>query len=308
VSKAPAIYSITETERRGQLLIEPTWVQNGDGPLRPGYAHFSAINIGGQAHLLAVADGGEASLFTLTGGKPQAVDAPLSFGHAVDAVDSFVLGDETYVYTYVAKDGMLRFHRLRDRSLSQPFEYFRARQPGITVGWTTVKAFTYQRALHICGYGYETGEVILLKVAVTPTSEGGAPPLDVETTWSWTWAKGWTRFAFFQIGGENFFLKTNLLKPNVNIDHLSDDPGRRSSEIGTHLTLADAATLTSCDPFLLADGHPGFTTCRPDGHITFNRVHPDCRGWTTEATLEAAFGPTHLVHWRTSNRAFVLVY
>jgi len=60
----------------------------------------------------------------------------------------------------------------------------------------------------------------------------------VRSFWTKEWAQGWTRFAFFKMGGENFFLKTNPPHKNVNIDHMVDNPAEGSHPVGTHLPLA----------------------------------------------------------------------
>jgi hypothetical protein len=60
-------------------------------------------------------------------------------------------------------------------------------------------------------------------------------------------APGWTRFAFFQYGGANFFLKTNTAKSNVNIDHFNDVLSMGTVEIGSKLDLPDAQTLNNVE-------------------------------------------------------------
>ena len=71
-------------------------------------------------------------------------------------------------------------------------------------------------------------------------------------------AKGWTRFAWFTWGGQNFFLKTNTWKPNVNIDHMSSVLSQGSSEVGSHLDLKDAQKLDIVHPFIVGEGDPPF--------------------------------------------------
>jgi len=80
----------------------------------------------------------------------------------------------------------------------------------------------------------------MFNINVTASVTDDAPPLQTMNVWSWVWAHGWTHFAFFQFGGENFFFKINVAFPNVNIDHLSLDPNQRSNEVCTQKGLRDA--------------------------------------------------------------------
>jgi hypothetical protein len=123
------------------------------------------------------------------------------------------------------------------------------------------------------------------------------------------WAQGWTRFAFFQFGGENFFLKTNTWKPNVNIDHVLDDLAAGTAEVGSYLTLANAQRLDIVQPFSLGHGDPYFVSyMRSNGQLTLNRFHSDCLGWTTVASLTSKVGAAHVVPVQTAdNSLFLLV-
>ncbi len=102
--------------------------------------------------------------------------------------------------------------------------------------------------------------------------------------WDHRWATGWTRFAFFSLGGEVFFLKTNTKYPKVNIDHVLDNPTDGTAEVATEMDLTDAQDLTVVQPLALDNGHPYFVAYRPDGLSVLYRIHSDCRGWTSVGT------------------------
>jgi hypothetical protein len=107
------------------------------------------------------------------------------------------------------------------------------------------------------------------------------------------WAPGWTRFSFFQLGGEPFFLKTNVKKLNVNIDHVLDTLSAGTAEVGTLLQnqLPDALKLTNVEPLLLNAADPWFVTyIASTGIATLNRIHADCLGWTKGAGFKAPTG------------------
>jgi hypothetical protein len=126
--------------------------------------------------------------------------------------------------------------------------------------------------------------------------------------WSHQWAKGWTRFAFFQFGGENFFLKTNTWKPNVNIDHVLDNISSGTAEVATKLDLQDAQDLHRVEPFTRENGDPYFITYKGDGTVTFNRFWSDCLGWTTVASLASKPGASHIIPLSAADRSFLLVH
>lgn len=305
-----AIYTISATDRCDQLAVELAWEQSDRAPLDAGYAQLAQVAIDSKPHLIAVGPDGRATLYALLDRAPffEPVPCKLDFGGAIDAVEGFVLGNRTFVLGYFAKQGRLRFHEIGGRGeCSAPFEYARLREPGLSIGWTMIAPLVYLKNVFLAAYNFGTGAIDLLKISTTATSPAGVPPLDVSTVWSWTWAKGWTRFAWFTMGGENFFLKTNVLKPNVNIDHLSDDPNRRSGEIGTHLVLDDAADLSLVRPFsMAAGGTPHFVAYREDGKTVWYRIHSDCLGWTAVARTQALAGATDVLCYTIGDRRFAL--
>jgi len=158
--------------------------------------------------------------------------------------------------------------------------------------------FLTPKGLAFLGYNQANGSVALYSFPPTQSN-----PVCV---WSHQWAKGWTRFAFFQFGGENFFFKTNIAKLNVNIDHVLDGLSTGTMQVGTNLPLANALQLTAVEPLTLANGDPHFITYMPDGTTTINRFNGDCLGWTTLATWTSSPNATHVVPFRLAEDAFVL--
>jgi hypothetical protein len=109
------------------------------------------------------------------------------------------------------------------------------------------------------------------------------------------------------VGGGAFFLKTNVKWPNVNIDHILDDPSQGTVEMGTHLRLDDAPNLNMVRPFYLDDVEPYFVTYMNDGSTTVNRFHSDCKGWTNVARCQTVAGATHLVPIQEGKRFLLFV-
>jgi hypothetical protein len=147
-------------------------------------------------------------------------------------------------------------------------------------------------------------------LAVTAVStDPEVPPLLMTPVWSHQWAKGWTRFAFFQLGGENFFLKTNTWKPNVNIDHVLDSLAAGTIEVGTRMSLHEAQELSNVEPFVLGCADPHFATyISKSGEVTLNRFHSDCLGWTTIGKLNTQTGAGSVVSISTADRQVFLVF
>lgn len=222
-------------------------------------------------------------------------------------VEPFVLGNRLHLLCYSPSGTFSVLELGDDLSASKPFQFHRWHEPGATAGFSTVKPLVVLGDVVVMGYAAESGRVALYTVAVTARSPDGVPPLRMRCAWSHQWAKGWTRFAFFQFGGEPFFLKTNVVKPNVNIDHVLDDLSG-AVPVGTRLELKDAQHLSVVQPFELEGGAPYFLTYEKGGEVTLNRVNADCAGWTTESTFRARPGATQVLPLSAGGRTFVLVY
>lgn len=309
-SPEPTLYAISSSSKRNALTVKSVW--SGGGPLAAGFAHLFHFTQDGTPYLLGVTAKGAATAYRLRAKAPwiEPAKSKIDLGGPCDIVHPFAIGDRLHLVAYGAKSGLLKFFAINDDlASSKPFEYFRHRQPGVTTGWTVLQPLTYLNKVYYATYGFHTGSVELFSISVTAaTTADGVPPLDTENVWSWVWAKGWTRFAFFQLGGENFFLKTNILKPNVNIDHLDGDPNIRSNEVGTKLVLEDAQRLDICRAFYLDGNTPYFLTYMKNGKTTFNRVHGDCLGWTTEARMASVKGASEIVTYGIDGQSFALFY
>ena len=80
-----------------------------------------------------------------------------------------------------------------------------------------------------------------------------------------------------------------------------------TNEVGSHLKLKDDQELNIVHPFTVGPGDPYFLTyLAKTGESTFNRVHGDCLGWTTCATLKAVEGATQIVPYRIGETNFAL--
>jgi hypothetical protein len=161
--------------------------------------------------------------------------------------------------------------------------------------------------VHYLCYGSENGRVLIYSLAVTATSPPDAAPLASESVWVHQWAREWKRFAFFELGGGTFFLKTNVGRLNVNIDKVLDNPGEGTVEVGTYLDLDNALELDIVRPFYVDDA-PYFVTYMKDGTTTLNRFHTDCQGWTTEATFTAPRDATHIVPIQLRDTCYLLFH
>ncbi|HYO49442.1 MAG TPA: hypothetical protein VEW94_06290 [Chloroflexia bacterium] len=312
MSTQPTLYMVQPGSQTDQLSVEQVWAQSGSGPLAPGYSHLVPVTVGGVSYLIAVgSDGGQATAFRVQDSDPwlTPVDAKIDLGGTWDIIEPFVIGNQPHLLAYAAEHGQLAFFPVGDDlSLLSPYRYSRPHEPGSTAGFSVVKPITIFGAVYYLCYSFKNGTVSIYSLSVTATSPTGTPPLFSNYVWLHTWARNWTRFAFFQLGGENFFLKTNVGKLNVNIDHIQDDPSLGTVEVGTQLELENALELDIVRPFYLGGGDPYFLTYMKDGTTTFNRFQGDCQGWRTQARLTTVSEATQIVPIQFGTRCYVLFY
>jgi hypothetical protein len=185
----------------------------------------------------------------------------------------------------------------------------------LTQGFTVTKPIVVNSLLYILSYNYKSGDVDIWSLNVTPTpqagSAAGTPPLLMLPVWVHQWAKSWSRFAFFTLGGETFFFKINFgPKLNVNIDHVLDDTTQGTVEVGTWLqTLLDEPTkIDIVAPLVMNGGDPHFVTYRTDGSTDWFRIHGDCQGWTKAQSGTTIAGATQVVPYQVGDDRFVLFY
>ena len=311
MSGPSTIYAIKASSQPNALQVDTVWTQGGSGGIAAGLKNLVQFPYADGALLLGQAADGAVQSYKLTAAAPYVTPVASKFdlGGPCDILKPFVIGGRQHLLAYRAKAGMLHFHQVNDDlTLSKSFNYARARSPGLTSNWTMLEPFTYLNKVYYATYDFDTGSVELFDVEVTASAPAGIPPLQTLNVWTWTWAKGWTHFAFFQFGGENFFFKINVMKPNVNIDHLNLDPNLRSNEVSTQMPLDDSQSLDIVRSFYMDGGAPYLVNYLKSGKATFYRVHGDCQGWTMEARLTAVADASDIVTYRIGDRSFALFY
>jgi hypothetical protein len=312
----PTLYKVQPGSKPDQLAVERLWTQSGSAPLAAGYGHLFPLSAGGGLYLVGVDEGsGKAAAFRIQASDPWFVPVAshLDLQGRWDLIEPFVLGNEPHLLAYTAAKGNFSFFPIgADLTAQPPYTYQRVREPGITADFTVTQPIVINGSVFILCYGGKTGKVNLYSLAVTATPAAGTPPgtpaLIAQPVWVHEWARNWTRFAFFQLGGENFFFKTNTGKLNVNIDHVLDDPSRGTVEVGTHLDLPHALDIDIVESFYLNGGDPYFLTYVKDGSATCNRFHGDCQGWTLGASLRTVDGATRIVPYQLGNETYALFY
>ncbi len=310
MSTKPTLYSVRPSPTAGALTVEQVWQQDGASPLAAGCSHLVPIEIGGGPHLIAV-NGAEAGAFALGAADPwlTPVDSKLELGGPWDTIEPFVIGNIPHLLAYASSTGEFAFFPLgEDLSSKQPYKYSRRREPGITKGFDVAHPIEINGAVYYLCYSFDGGQVNIYSLAVTASSRSGVPPLVSNPVWLHQWARKWTRFAFFELGGETYFLKTNVGKLNVNIDHVLDDPADGTIEVGTYLDLEDALELDIVRTVYLGNGDPYFLTYMKDGKTTLNRFHGDCQGWSKEAELTTVADAGEIVPLRIGEACFLLFY
>lgn len=310
MSPKPTLYSVQTSSTGGALTVEQVWQQDGGSPLAGGYSHLFPIEIGGSAHLIAV-DGEDASAFALGASDPwlTPVDSKLELGGPWDTIEPFVIGNVPHLLAYASAEGEFAFFPLgEDLSSKRPYKYSRRREPGITKGFDVAQPIQIDGGVYYLCYSFDGGQVNIYSLSVTASSTSSIPPLVSNPVWLHQWARKWTRFAFFELGGETFFLKTNVGKLNVNIDHVLDNPADGTIEVGTYLDLEDALELDLVRTVYLGSGDPYFLTYRTNGKTTLNRFHGDCQGWTKEVELTTVEGASNIAPVQVGESCFLLFY
>lgn len=218
-------------------------------------------------------------------------------GTGWDIVEGFVLNDVPWLVCYRQSAPTLTFFKLVT-PMANPVAIPLAKAPGMAQALTTIKAFPVSKGTSFLGYNQADGGVGMYSFLAT-----GSQPANV---WSHQWARGWTHFALFQFGGATFFFKINVVKPNVNIDHVLDGLTTGTVEVGTDLALANAQDLTIVEPVTLSNGDPHFVTYEADGTATLNRFNGNCLGWTQLAIWKSLPNATHLMPFESGSETFLL--
>ena len=305
------IYAL-RTSQSGNTL-ERVWTQGETGGLADGYTSGATATIGGRTILFAYnATADKLDAYVLSGDAPQAVACtPALAGGPWDSLNTFILGNEPHLLAYRRHDGMFAFfHVADDLTLSPPYTIAWSRNTP-TTGFTSVAPFTSLGQQFILGYDADTGTVANFSLGVTSTSSGGTPPLLLLNAWYHQWAKGWRHFAFFQLGGANFFFKINTAKLNVNIDHIQDNPAMGTVEVGSYLQgqLPDALKIDIAATVPWADGDIRLLTyIAASGATAVYRIHGNCMGWTSLCSDTTPANATLALPYRTGDTSFVLFY
>lgn len=249
----------------------------------------------------------------------KAVDNEISLAEDADGVkvegwdqlSSFNYGGVTYLLTYAAKEGTFAIFRL-DSGLRASAPYsLRLTRNTPTQGYTVVAPFTSLGNQYVLAYSFDTGLVSAFSVTAVADAVGDTPPLLMLNVWYHYWAKNWTRFALFKLGGANFFWKTNTGKLNVNIDHIQDDPSKGTVEVGSYLQscMPDALDITMVTAATTAHGQPWLVAYRGDtGEARAIHFWADCNGFETADSLVTEKGASGLTSWRLGDASFVLLY
>lgn len=299
------VYSVQKSAAGDTLEVKQVWPggENAEG-LPAGYTTISPLVLGKKTYLLAqnpkdrVIDiyqaGDKGKGFTLAGsGK---------IGSARDIIKTFFLGGDPYLLAYEAKKGVFEFFKVeKDLVLTPVYKNSKTYGEDLTTDYTVVAPFIYRDGIYYLCYNIDSGKVTIYQVSVPPER-----PLQTSLIYLHTWAQGWTRFAFFTLGGENFFLKSNPKYNNVNIDHIVDDPSQGGHPVGRHLVLP--FDLDNIASFYMNGGDPYFVTYKKNGETVYNRIHGDCLGWTEQAEIGSPEQCDILCPFMVGTDQFILFY
>lgn len=293
------IFSVSPANQANTMAVRQVVNGNIDNTLAVSPTAMTVVPSDNEPMLVVYdSSAGTAQGYTLDAGSTElTATAAFDIGTGWDAIEAFVSNGSACLMCYRRSDGTFAFYKLA-LPLANPVTFSLTHNPGMTAGYTTVKPFPAQKGAAFLGYNQTNGSVALYSFA------SGQP--NPTCVWAHQWARGWTRFAFFQFGGENFFFKTNIAKLNVNIDHVLDGLTAGTVQVATNLALPNALELSAVEPLNLANGDPHFVTYMPDGTTTLNRFDGNCLGWTQVAEWNSLPNATYVVPFRLGPDAFVL--
>ena len=216
---------------------------------------LTAVTVGGVELLAAYrADPGAFDLYAVnpadgTLRRRGSVAAP----RGCTQIDACTFSNRSYLLTYEKTHGQFALIQLNpDLTSGGMYTLTRAHAPGMSLGFSTVKAFVHNGGVSLLAYAFETGAVSMYSLAALAATSG-TPPLTMQPIWDHPWSKGWTDFAFFTLGAGYFFFKINTVYRNVNIDHIRDDASTGTSEVSSHMALAASADVSAAAAVYLAD-------------------------------------------------------
>lgn len=220
----------------------------------------------------------------------------ISFGVSMIAI--IYLNNSPVCAAFDQQTGNINFLKISpDFSLNQVYSLIAGN------GITTLKAFTYRGEQFLIAYNMSTGEVVKYQVSANTSAD-----FSVSSVWTAKWATTWTRFSFFQIGAENFFIKTNLSRSKVNIDHFMDDANEGSHPVLNIDAPAQMLGLNNVNTFTDFMGFPYFATYRTNGEVTINRVYGNCLGWEVECMVSTDTNRSLMLPILVNNGNYILIY
>jgi hypothetical protein len=308
-----SIYAIDPANEGATL--RSVWNGSGGSGLAAGYTSLVPVELGRETMMFAYDKASQQlDVYALSAGGPElrTLAAPAALAEGPwDSLSHFVLGNEAYLMAYRADNGTFGFFRVeRDASLCAPYLFALPRNTP-TRGFSTVATYSSLGKQYFTGYSIDTGIVANFSLDVTARSAPGVPPLLALNVWYHQWAKGWSHFAFFQMGGANFFFKINLAKLNVNIDHMQDNPAMGSVEVGSNMQgqLPDALAIDIAAALPWQGGAPWLLSyIGATGKTALYRVDPDCQGWTCAGEAVTVPGATQAIPYCIDGTTYVLFY
>jgi hypothetical protein len=298
------IYSIQTSDAAEKLKVEQVWPDKSKTGLPSGYSIITPGLVNKDTYLFAQKDAD--STIDIYKGRDNGTWLKLIRTEKIKTpcsiMSTFFLGDNPYLLAYEAKSGVFEFSRIEDDlSPTAVYSYSKSYGDDQTTGYTVVAPFAYRELVCCMCYNTDTGKIAVYQLLV-PSGR----PLQMSLVYLHTWAQGWVRFAYFTLGEENFFLKSNIKYHNVNIDHIVDDPVQGSHPVGTHLDLP--LDLDSVASFYMNGGDPYFITYKKNAQTTYNRIHGDCLGWTQQAGMNSAENCNVLCPFTVGSEQFALFY
>jgi len=304
ISNETVLYAI-DVDSQDRMTFREVWKAKKGDPdgFCAGYTSLCTISVTAQTYLCGynpqrsvvdfyMAKGGGGPVLTATAQLP-------TIRYTV--IRPMYVGGVCHLICYEQTSGVLDFFRVSGKYTLESVYHYRQTYGIVSVGFTTLEPYYYRDAILLLGYNSENGTAVIYAITVP-----GKSPLTLSPVWTKGWSPGWCRFAFFQLGAENFFLKSNPVHHKVNIDHMVDDPDEGAHPVGTGLPLP--LDLAAVAPLDIAHDPCFITYHATTGQTVCNRVWGDCRGWNKTASITTITGGEHLITFQIKETGAVMIY
>lgn len=300
------LYSFSAGAKPGAVNINTVWSapNGGSTGLPSDLTQIVGVALGNKSFIAGYSPARGALDFFALGASGKITPKPVgsfALGTGWDIVQPFTIAKKPALLAYSAQSGAFQFWSVSAPGKLLSLGTYPPPNTPPTTGFTLVQPLAYRNVPYLLGYNTANGTVSTYQLG-----KDTASPLAVQELGTWTWAKGWARFGFFQFGGEWYFIKTNTVYKKVFLDHLWDDPSTYPSHPVCE-TFPLSQSLQAITTFSL--GHfPYYFTYASNGAATVSQIWGDGTGSTLGGKVAAPKKASLVSSFANGATPLVLVY